>query len=80
MATAKADVDILCSIAKAEEYLKESYEGRYFFELIQNARDANKLLDQKGTIVINLQEWPEKLTLLSRSIPHSSYELVAGYV
>ena len=66
MATAKADVDILCSIAKAEEYLKESYEGRYFFELIQNARDANKLLDQKGTIVINLQEDKQLVMFLMR--------------
>lgn len=53
-ATAKTELDILPSIAAAEEFLKESYEGRYFFELIQNARDANKALNRQGTILIQL--------------------------
>ena len=52
--TATTHLNILPSIAKAEEFLKESYEGRYFFELIQNARDANKALNKDGVILIQL--------------------------
>jgi len=55
-ATAKTDPSILPSIASAEEFLKESYEGRYFFELIQNARDANKAINRQGIILIQLEE------------------------
>jgi hypothetical protein len=54
--TATTHVNILPSIAKAEEFLKESYEGRYFFELIQNARDANRALNMDGVILIDLEE------------------------
>ena len=54
--TRKTHVNILPSIAKAEEFLRESYEGRYFFELIQNARDANKALKRNGVIVVKLEE------------------------
>lgn len=54
--TATTHLNILPSIAKAEEFLKESYEGRYFFELIQNARDANKALNKDGVILIQLEE------------------------
>lgn len=32
----------LKTICEAEKYLQQAYEGRYFFELIQNVRDANK--------------------------------------
>lgn len=34
------DPTFLFSLSKFEQYVKESYEGRLFFELIQNARDA----------------------------------------
>ncbi|WP_139418884.1 DUF3883 domain-containing protein [Chryseobacterium mulctrae] len=44
----------LGAIAEAEKYLQQAYEGRYFFELIQNVRDANKEIDQDGEILIEL--------------------------
>ncbi|MCX2741448.1 DUF3883 domain-containing protein [Pontibacter anaerobius] len=47
-ATAKTDISVLPSIAQAEEYLKESYEGRYLFELLQNAVDASRVAGEKG--------------------------------
>lgn len=42
------------TIAQAEHYLNQAYEGRYLLELIQNVRDANKKLEQTGKIFINL--------------------------
>jgi len=42
----------LSAISEAEKYLQQAYEGRYFFELIQNARDANKEINQDGEIFI----------------------------
>lgn len=44
----------LRAIAEAEKYLQQAYQGRYFFELIQNVRDANKEKDQDGEIFIEL--------------------------
>ena len=44
----------LSAISEAEKYLQQAYEGRYFFELIQNVRDANKELNQDGEIYIQL--------------------------
>lgn len=35
-----SDYTVLQSLSKFEQYVNESYEGRLFFELIQNARDA----------------------------------------
>lgn len=46
----------LSAIAEAEKYLQQAYEGRYFFELIQNVRDANKENNQDGEIVIELND------------------------
>ncbi len=46
----------LSAIAEAEKYLQQAYEGRYFFELIQNVRDANKEINQDGEIYIDLKE------------------------
>ena len=46
----------LSAIAEAEKYLQQAYEGRYFFELIQNVRDANKEKDQDGEISIELNQ------------------------
>ena len=69
-ATAKTDLDILPSIASAEEFLKESYEGRYFFELIQNARDANKALNKQGIILIQLKE--HNLNISNTGAPFSA--------
>ncbi|MFC2011375.1 DUF3883 domain-containing protein [Chloroflexota bacterium] len=68
--TATTHVNILPSIAKAEEFLKESYEGRYFFELIQNARDANKALNKDGVILIQLEE--DRLNISNTGAPFSS--------
>src|SRR6266581_4927499 len=45
----------LSAIAEAEKYLQQAYEGRYFFELIQNVRDANKEKNQDGEIFIELK-------------------------
>lgn len=45
----------LALIAEAERYLQQAYEGRYFFELVQNVRDANKELEQDGDIRILLE-------------------------
>ena len=42
----------LKTICEAEKYLQQAYEGRYFFELIQNVRDANKEASQEGDIYI----------------------------
>ena len=42
--------------AEGEKYLQQSYEGRFLFELIQNARDANKLAGVNGKIAINVKE------------------------
>jgi len=44
----------LSAIAEAEKYLQQAYEGRYFFELVQNVRDANKEKNQDGEIFIKL--------------------------
>jgi len=44
----------LRAIAEAEKYLQQAYQGRYFFELIQNVRDANKEKNQDGEIFIEL--------------------------
>ena len=46
----------LSAIAEAEKYLQQAYEGRYFFELIQNVRDANKENNQEGEIFIELND------------------------
>lgn len=46
----------LRAIAEAEKYLQQAYQGRYFFELIQNVRDANKENDQDGEIFIELKD------------------------
>lgn len=45
----------LSAIAEAEKYLQQAYEGRYFFELIQNVRDANKEKEQDGEIFVELK-------------------------
>jgi hypothetical protein len=54
--TAKTSLTVLPSIAQAEEYLKESYEGRYLFELIQNAIDASKAIGERAKIKIVFSE------------------------
>ena len=46
----------LRAIAEAEKYLQQAYQGRYFFELIQNVRDANKEKNQDGEIFIKLND------------------------
>jgi hypothetical protein len=46
----------LRAIAEAEKYLQQAYQGRYFFELIQNVRDANKEINQDGEIFIELND------------------------
>ena len=46
----------LRAIAEAEKYLQQAYQGRYFFELIQNVRDANKEKNQDGEIFIELKD------------------------
>ena len=46
----------LKTICEAEKYLQQAYEGRYFFELIQNVRDANKEASQEGDIYIELKD------------------------
>ena len=46
----------LKAIAEAEKYLQQAYDGRYFFELIQNVRDANKEINQDGEIFIKLDD------------------------
>lgn len=46
----------LTTIAEAEKYLQQAYEGRYIFELIQNVRDANKEVDEEGDIFIELRD------------------------
>ena len=48
--------DAIEAIAEAEKYLQQAYQGRYFFELIQNVRDANKEKDQDGEIFIELND------------------------
>ena len=42
--------------AEGERYLQQSYEGRYLFELIQNSRDANKLANIRGRVIIEVLE------------------------
>ncbi len=49
-----ADERALGTISAAEKYLQQAYTGRYFFELIQNARDANKELELEGEVFIKL--------------------------
>lgn len=44
------------NIANAEIILKQAYEGRYLFELIQNARDANKESGKDGKVEIKLED------------------------
>lgn len=51
-----ADERALGTISAAEQYLQQAYEGRYFFELIQNARDANKEIEQDGEVIITLMD------------------------
>ncbi|MDQ8013384.1 MAG: DUF3883 domain-containing protein [Flavobacterium nitrogenifigens] len=46
----------LSAIAEAERYLQQAYQGRYFFELIQNVRDANKEINLDGEIFIDLTD------------------------
>lgn len=46
----------LKTICEAEKYLQQAYEGRYFFELIQNVRDANKEALKDGDIYIELKD------------------------
>jgi hypothetical protein len=53
--------------AKGERYLQQSYEGRYLFELIQNDRDANKLANIKGHIIIEVYE--DKLLIANTCQP-----------
>ncbi|MDB4901945.1 MAG: hypothetical protein JWQ63_1226 [Mucilaginibacter sp.] len=43
------------TIAEAELYLQQAYEGRFLFELIQNVRDANKAVDKDGEVLILLE-------------------------
>lgn len=45
----------LNAIAEAERYLQQAYEGRYFFELIQNVRDANKEKGEDGEIFVAIK-------------------------
>lgn len=52
--TKSVDPDIQSSLAAAEKFLEQAYESRYFFELIQNVRDANKEIDQDGEIFIEI--------------------------
>lgn len=52
----KTPIRGLSAISEAEKYLKQAYEGRYFFELIQNVRDANKEKNQDGEIFIELKD------------------------
>lgn len=51
----------LTNIANAERILKQAYEGRYFFELIQNVRDANREIDIEGKVFVEILE--DKLTI-----------------
>lgn len=51
----------LKNIANAERILKQAYEGRYFFELIQNVRDANREIDIEGKVFVEILE--DKLTI-----------------
>ncbi|KAA2215618.1 DUF3883 domain-containing protein [Chryseobacterium sediminis] len=46
----------LSAIAEAEKYLQQAYEGRYFFELIQNVRDANKEIEEDGDILVEIKD------------------------
>lgn len=46
----------LKTICEAEKYLQQAYEGRYFFELIQNVRDSNRETSQDGDIYIELKD------------------------
>lgn len=76
----------LGAIAEAEKYLRQAYEGRYFFELIQNVRDSNKEIDQDGDVFIELknnilsisntgaafsEKGIEGITTIGRSTKHS---------
>lgn len=51
----------LKNIANAERILKQAYEGRYFFELIQNVRDSNREIDVEGKVFVEILE--DKLTI-----------------
>ncbi|GAB1405064.1 hypothetical protein MASR1M74_22430 [Lentimicrobium sp.] len=51
----------LKNIANAERILKQAYEGRYFFELIQNVRDANREIGIDGKVLIEILD--DKLTI-----------------
>ncbi|MDX1699011.1 MAG: DUF3883 domain-containing protein [Melioribacteraceae bacterium] len=46
----------LKNIASAERILKQAYEGRYFFELIQNVRDANREIGVDGKVTVEIRE------------------------
>ncbi|MCD4769619.1 MAG: DUF3883 domain-containing protein [Bacteroidales bacterium] len=46
----------LSAIAQAEQIFKQSYEGRFLFELMQNVRDANKEIDIDGDVFIELND------------------------
>ncbi|MDX6187804.1 DUF3883 domain-containing protein [Flavobacterium sp. Fl-318] len=76
----------LSDIAQAEKYLQQAYEGRYFFELIQNVRDANRELNIDGEIFITIlnktlyisntgagfsQKGIEGITRIGKSTKHS---------
>jgi hypothetical protein len=57
-------------IANSEKILKQAYEGRFLFELIQNARDANKEANNKnGKIKIILKN--NELSVLNTGAPFS---------
>jgi hypothetical protein len=58
------------TIANSEKILKQAYEGRFLFELIQNARDANKEVEnEKGKVKIELNE--NELIILNSGAPFS---------
>ena len=50
-------IDSLAQIEYVEKnIIKQDYENRYFFELIQNCRDANVLSKTRGRIKFILQD------------------------
>ncbi len=65
----------LKTICEAEKYLQQAYEGRYFFELIQNVRDANKEALQEGDIYIELKD--NVLSIANTGAPFSEEGIVS---
>lgn len=57
----------LSNSAKAELYFRQSYQGRFLFELIQNVRDANKISNVLGNVYINLDD--DVLTVANSGSP-----------